>query len=286
MKKFGEKFKEYKRFGIEHIAIPDTGVKYEAEFLKRYELNKNQLPEIMPKNEPYARKTDSGELCTFRVLTSSEIPTRIEDELHKVVVEVAPTANAYQISTDQKDLAEFIKKTLSEFNYYVVELGLNVMLGQKFKIPELLFTVDLKCDGKDRTDVTAYDIAPDDSIKHIKIISGKISLGITKLLKFIPTPIGQVISGLLSIEMNPWEFEWGFDKYMIDAAGKKDYRVYWKIYETNVVQGFNPTVILKAKKDVNMVSASVRCVYKLKAGWWDITPEIKSNEIEVKIWPL
>lgn len=284
-KKFGRKFEEYEPFGIEHMAILDTGDKYETKFLEQYGLDKNRLPEIIPTNEPYARRTDSGELHAIRVLKSGEIPAEIEDELNKVVVEIAPTANVYQIPSDQQDLAEFIKKTLSEFDYYIVELGLNVMLGRKFKIPELLFEVDLKCSGE-RTDVTAYDIAPDDTIKHVKVISGKISLGITKLLKFIPGPIGQMLPDLLSIEINPWEFEWGFDRYMIDAAGKKNYRVYWKVYETNVVQGFNPTMILKTRKGVNSISASARVLYKFKVGWLDITPEIRSNETKIKIWPI
>lgn len=278
MKKFGEKFKEYEPFGIKHVAIPDTGDEYEAKF-ERYGLYTRRIPEKTPKKmlkkEPHA----------LRVLKGSEIPAESKKELNKVVVEAAPTANVYQIPADQKDLAEFIKKTLSEFNYYIVELGLNVLAGRKFKIPELLFEVDLKCDGE-RTDVTAYDIAPDDTIKHVKIISGKISLGVTNLLKFIPGPIGQVLPNLINIEINPWEFEWGFDKYMIDAAGKKNYRVYWKVYETNVVQGFNPAMVLRARKGVNVISAGARVVYKLKAGRWDITPEIQSNEIDIKIWPM
>lgn len=291
MKKFGEKFEEYKPLGIENLTIPDTGHEYEREFLEHYDLDKDRLPEIMPTNEPYAHRTDRGELCTFRVLGRSEFLTRIEEEneLDRAVVEVAPTANVYQIPHDQQDLDEYIKRTLSVFNYYVVELGLNVMLGREFKIPKLLFEVDLKCDGRDRTDVTAYDIAPDDKSEYISLLSGKvrISLGITKLLKFVPAPIGQVIPDLLSIEINPWEFEWGLDRYVIDACGRRNYKIYWKIYKTNVVQGFNPTMIIKVRRrGVSNISAVVRSIYELKAGWWKITPEIKSKEVEIKIWPM
>ncbi len=298
----GEKMVNFRPFGIQHIAIP-AGIAGPAmaapaeispsapspvgnKFMKAYGLDENQFPEIIPENEPYARKTVIGP-SALRVIENSAIPSKLENELRKVVVEVAPTANAYQIPDDQPDLAKFIKNTLFHFNYYVVELGLNVMLGKGFEIPELLFEVDLECDGKDRTDVTAYDIAPDNTIKHIQIISGKISLGVTNLLKFMPAPLGQVIPDLLAIEINPWEFKWGFDKYTIDAAGKKNYHIYWKIYETNIVQGFNPTMILKSRKGVNIISARAKCIYKLKkAGWFNITPEVKSNELEIKIWPL
>ena len=112
-------------------------------------------------------------------------------------------------------------------------------------------------------------------------------MGITKLLEFVPAPIGQVIPDLLSIEINPWEFEWGLDRCEIDACGRKNYRIYWKIYNTNVVQSFNPTMIIKVRRrGVSNISAFVRSIYKLKAGWWNIRPEIKSKEVEIKILPM
>jgi hypothetical protein len=283
MKKFGQKFKEYKPLEIEHVSIPDTKSINETKFLNQYNLDKYQLQEIMPKTEPYAYRTSKGELSPLRVLRNIDIPNKLKEELNKSVIEIAPTANIYQISPSQKDLSDFIKNTLTQFNYYVVELGLNVMLGKRFTIPELLFEVDLKCNGKDATDVTAFDIAPDDSIKHIKVISGKISLGITKLLKFAPAQVGQIISDLLDIQINPIEFEWGFDKYLIDAAGKKNYRIYWKIYKTSISQGFNPTIILKARKDVNTISANVRATYGLKSGLTNFQPAIRTNEMSIKI---
>ncbi len=280
MKKLGEKFEKYKPFEIEHIEIPDTGSKDEARFLEKYRLDKSVM---IPSNEPqkHARKPD-------RVLRSNGIPSRMEDELNRVVVEIAPTARVYQIASDQADLAEPIKRTLSVYNYYAVELGLNVLTGQNYKIPDLRFEVDLKCDpGKDRKDVTAYSIAPKDDVKHIKVVGGKINLGISNLLKLIPFPIDGSISNLLNIvELEPWKFEWGFDRYEIEAAGELNYKVYWRIFKTNVVQGFNPTMILKARKNVNVISANVRSIYKLKAGWWDIEPDIRTKEQEIEIWPM
>ncbi|PKP59471.1 MAG: hypothetical protein CVT88_05425 [Candidatus Altiarchaeales archaeon HGW-Altiarchaeales-1] len=208
--------------------------------------------------------------------------------LDKTVVSVAPTAHVYpipedKIPQDQKSL-EASKDTFSAFNYYVVELGLNVLLDKGVKITKLLFEVDLKCD-QDRIDVTAYDIMPDDRIKNIKIVDGKISVGITKLLKFLPAPLGQVMPDVLDINISR-EFKWGFDKYEIDAAGEKDYRIYWKIYDTNVAQGFSPRMIIKAKKGVSEITGTVSCTYKLEK-WFGLSwVEIKSEDKEIKIWPL
>ncbi len=80
---------------------------------------------------------------------------------------MAPAANVYQIPPDQQDLSDFVKKTLLWYNFYVVELGLNVMVGWEYQVPELLFKVGLRCD-RERTDVIAYDIAPKDETKYTK----------------------------------------------------------------------------------------------------------------------
>ena len=67
----------------------------------------------------------------------------INEGLDKAIIGVAPTANVYQILDDQTDLSDSIKKTFSKYNYFIVELGLNVMLGREFKIPKLLLWLTL-----------------------------------------------------------------------------------------------------------------------------------------------
>lgn len=278
-KNFGQKFKTYQPFQIEHLALSGANTK----FFEKYNIKADALSEIMPLiTAPSKQFKSTAVIKPLKIISKGASLDKIEKELAEVVVAVAPSANVYQIPPDQADLAKTIKNTLSEFDYYVVELGLNVMLGKQFKIPELLFKVELANDAE-KTDVTAYDIAPDDKIEKIKVIGGKISLGVSKLLKFIPSPIGQIAADLIDIEINPWEFEWNIKKYMIDACGEKNYNLYWKIYQTDTVQSFNPTMILKARKNVKKITARVKCIYKLKTNWWDFTPDIKTNSQEIKI---
>ncbi len=220
----------------------------------------------MPNVAPYLDKKDLQE--TFRVLAIDRIPQRkrTDSGLTKKIIRVAPTANVYQISSDQKDLADNIKNTLPYFNYFLVELGLDVLLEKGSSVPELLFEANLRSDRQYKTDVTAYDISPNDTIKHVTIASGKVSLNITKLLEFVFSKVGVPIVSPLSIDINPITFEWGYDKYRIDAAGKKNYNVHWKIYDTPNVQAFNPTVMLKARKDVKTIDAYVKATYKLRTS--------------------
>lgn len=287
MKNFGKKFKTYQPFGIEHLAIPAKN-KSQTVFLGKYNLSKDKLAELEPIRAAGAYKLKRGgeRPKTLKVINKGSALNKIKRELSKAVVGVAPAANVYKISPDQKELSKVIKDTYPEFNYYLVELGLNVMLGRRLKISELLFQVELKNNGPNKTDVTAYDMAPDDKIKRVKVVGGKVSLGITKLLKLVPMPLGQVVSDLIDIEINPWEFEWGFNRYMIDACGVKNYHLYWKVYQTNIVQGFNPTMVLKVRKNVKNISARVKCIYKLQPDWWGFTSDIKTDAKEIKILPV
>ncbi len=258
MKKFGERFDEYEPIKVEHVSFFDTD------------------------NREIIDKDISRPL---RMKKASEQEEELRAEMKSPIVEVAPTANAYQISPDQEGVADFIKKTLTWYNYYVVELGLNVMVGRESTVPELLFKVVLKSD-KGPMDAVAYDIAPKDETRYKELLSGnvKINLGISALLKFVPFPLGEYIPDLLNIEINPWQFKWGITKYNIDACGEKDCNIYWKIYETEMVQGFNPTIIVRAKKEVEHMLAGVRCVYKIKSGRFATIPEFESKEKEVPIW--
>lgn len=256
MKKFGKEFDEYELLEISSILDSENNPQSVDRFL-------------------------------FKTLARDTSAMKdLQAELSRPVIGIAPAANVYMISPDQEDLADFVKRTLSLYNYYVVELGLNVLVGRTATIPELLFRVALK-GGTKETDVVAYDIAPKDEKKYTELISGnvKITLGISTLLKFVPFPLGELIPDLLNIDINPWEFKWGTTKCMIDTCGEKDCQIYWKVYETDTVQGFNPCMIIRAKKDVKTVSAHAKCIYKLKPSWSSLTPRIESKEKKIPVWP-
>ena len=295
MKKFGEKFPTYEPLGINHLAILDSKKHYEEMSRFGVVATRDQLSEITPSQQytlmavsqrPKARaRKPKIKPATLRVLRVTDASDELEAELKKAIIEVAPMSNVYQISPDQPDLSSFIKGTLAYYDYYVVELGLNIVVGREAKITALLFEVDLRSeDARDRTDVTAFDVMPNDNIKYVTVIKGKISVGVSKLLALVPGPVGKVLPNLLSIDINPWEFSWVFPRYQIDSSGPKNYHIYWRLYDTEVVQGFNPTMILKVRKDVKKVAAGVRELYQMKTG--PLSPkEIRSDEKTVSILP-
>lgn len=323
MKTFGARFDSYEPFSIQHMAIPTDASSDALGIIATSGVELASLPEIAPSLAPYVTRSrvpistpprvmGRGKSCgmsceesdavpapvlprpavqSYSILARTEMPEEVESRLKKSCVAIAPTANAYKIPKGKKDLSDAVKNTMSCFDYYLVELGLMVLLNRGESIPELLLEVDLESNNPEKAAVTAYDMAPDDKFHNIKIVSGKLSLGVSDLLKLIPLAAGTwpaigaaAIGSILVID--PWEFHWNMQRYEIDAAGEKNYKVFWKLYETQTVQSFNPTMVLKAKKGVKLIRANARVTYKLKTRWWQITPEIRSEPKEVPIWPL
>lgn len=268
MVEFGKKFDKFETLEIESISFEERGLYTNAESTSMGWRDQDTISNILINRTP-----------------SSDIAKEIKSRLDKIKVEIAPSAHVYQIPSNQKDLSPSIKKTLSTYNYFIVEFGLNVLLGRSYRIPELLLTMRLNGHTTDSTDVVAFDIAPDEKIKEIELIGGKISIGVNNLLKFAPISLGKTLSNFIDIAINPWEFHWKIDKYLIDVFGKLNSEVNWKIYETRTVQGFNPVLILRVRKNVNKITAIANCDYSLK-GNWELKPKIKTaSSKEIRIWP-
>lgn len=142
MTRFGENFDktEYQPLAVEHVSIPNINDDLERDFLTANKLDKARLASIQPRFEPYAVKTGKV-LLTNTIIRSSDITsgTDLANELQKTVVGVAPTAHVYQIQSDQPGIDTSVKQTLSAFNYYVTELGLNVLLGDQVTSPKPFF---------------------------------------------------------------------------------------------------------------------------------------------------
>ena len=102
-------------------------------------------------------------------------------------IEIAPAAHTVDLlkleQVGGQKLPANLAATLQEYHYYNVEMGLNIILGQGYKITELHFMSEIFGDGNASTDTIAYDIFPDDQVKRVSIISGEISLGINELFQ-------------------------------------------------------------------------------------------------------
>lgn len=275
MKRFGEPFEKYEQFKVAKVSDVKVDSKEDKSVLASDAVD-SKLTKSKASKDLELRKIDLDFL--------KEAPDK-KSILQDINIAAAQAANLYAINPKQKGLSQGVKQNLPYFDYYMVELGLNVRVGREAKIPQLLFTVDLYSDSQERTDVVTNSIAPTDVIKKTKVVEGKVTLGVSKLLEFIPVA-GTVASKLLSIDINPIEFKAELAKCAIDASGQKlSYNVSWKIYETENVQGFNPVMMLKVRKSVTKIWADVKVSYLLQTGWFK-EQEVETEPITVKILPV
>jgi hypothetical protein len=286
---FGGSFEKYASFGIAHMSLPYAAGDLKAIKGLGVEISSlNELAELRPSSSHMLTVGKEVEK-SLRIVTKDQLSSESKKRLLKTVkVGVAPVARVYAISdlsalSDEvkKNLSDEVKQNLSFFNYYVVELGLNVLVGQEATIPDLMFEVDLYSDGEDRTDVTTNSVAPTDTMRTV--LEGDVKIGLDKLLKLVPV-VGTQISDIISI--TPIEFKWALKKYNIDTSGPLNYETYWHIYKTDNVQSFNPLMVLKAKKQLKRIYAKARITYALKMKGYFTDVEIYTDEKEIKILPI
>ena len=89
---------------------------------------------------------------------------------------------------------------------------------------------------------------------------------------------------MLDIKLNPWKSSWGISKYALEAAGEMCDQIQWKIHTTETVLSFHPTMIIRAKKDIDHIDAKVDIQYKWKkAGWTHISDPVEIPSVEQNV---
>jgi hypothetical protein len=129
--------------------------------------------------------------------------SEIRDAIEANRIEISPAAHRVDLVKMSQEvgqkLPENLSTTLDQYDYYNVQMGLNIILGEGYRLPELRFTTHLFGDDNINANVVAYDIFPDDQIKRVKIIEGEISLGVSELFQFVAGSIGKAIANLLKL---------------------------------------------------------------------------------------
>ena len=192
-----------------------------------------------------------------------EASPELKEAMEENTIEIAPASHIVDLNEKctQQGIILNTKSTMDEFDFYNAELGLNILLSEGYEIPRLRFMIEIFGDGHKNPDVLAYDAFPHTQIKTIKIIGGKINLGLRTALSFIPFPIGKIMSNLLQVDLNPWEFNWNYDKIELMFAGRLSYELKWDLRHKNIYQGFNPTLILRKRKQIKRVSGKMKVIY-------------------------
>jgi hypothetical protein len=196
-----------------------------------------------------------------------------EEELRQWIestrIEVAPVTETTKISSDET------------YDYFKSELGMNIILP-KGSIEELRFKITLKGDGEISDQVIAIDGFPKDKIEEKEIMGGKIKVGITKSLKFIPV-VGEILPDLLDIEFNPWEFKLGsLKKVNIDFCGGPTLSPEWYFKKDGIKNDVNLALTIKKLKSIEKVEGEVEAAWIYNPGFL-MTPRVGSDPKTIRI---
>lgn len=144
---------------------------------------------------------------------------------------------------------------------------MNIILP-KGSIEKLRFKMTLKGDDEISHEVVAIDGFPKDVIEEKEIMAGKIKVGITKALKFIPA-IGNLLPDLLEIEFNPWEFKLGsLKKVNIDFSGGLTFQPEWYFKEDGIKNDLRVALTIKKPKSIVNIKGEVIAAWIYDPGFF------------------
>jgi hypothetical protein len=261
---FPDKFDSYEPFAVRAVMEKTELVK------DLLDIDVDKAPIISYKNnvDHLLSKYDYKDNVNYVLASYSDSSETLKPLLEKNRIEISPAAHTYNLEKAAQSGGEKIPPsllaTLDEFDYYNTELGLNIILADGYKLKKLRFLAEIYGDDNKSPDVVAYDTFPDDQVKRITIAGGKITLGVDNLLKLVAGPVGETISNLLKIELNPWTFNWGYDRIEIQNSEGLTYDPEWILKHDNIYKGFNPTMIMKKRKNVRKILAKVQITYTLE----------------------
>ncbi len=198
----------------------------------------------------------------WQIIEPIPAPARLfvdsEDEqwrnwIRAIRIEIKPVTNTKKISSDDEN------------DYLECELGMNIILPRG-AIEEMRFKVTLKGGSGISEGVYAIDGFPKDIIEEKYIVSGKIKIGITKLFKFLPI-VGNAVSDLLDIELNPWEFKIGnLKRVNVDFSGALTYEPEWYFKKDGIKNDLSLALTIKKRRSVKNIEADVLAAWIYDPG--------------------
>jgi hypothetical protein len=178
----------------------------------------------------------------------------IVDAIRAIRIEVAASAESTLIKSE--DNVDYLKS----------ELGMNIVVPVG-AIEELRFQIVLKGMGDKSEEVVAIDGFPKDVIEEQHIIGGKIRLGLTKSFKFIPI-VGPVISDLVDVSLNPWEFRLGnLRRVSVNFSGGLTAQPEWYLRRNGIKNEVRVALTLRKPKGVLKVTGDVQAFWIFNPGF-------------------
>ncbi len=190
-------------------------------------------------------------------------PEEAKEMLRKVRIELPPRLEWYE-------LREYIRKRSLPwelnlppkdrlYNYYFIELPLNILLTEKYRLVRLLLSLELN-----PAQAVAYDLFPSDKIELKPILSGEVSLDVSKALRFVQ--VGDHLSQSLGLKISI-PFKWYSTEIYINTSDRLSNPVEWYIRDNSIQKGFTAYLIIQAPPNEKTV-INARLFFDVRKESW------------------
>lgn len=172
------------------------------------------------------------------------------------------------------------------FDFYLIELPLNILVPQQ-RVTRLRMMLNLEATGRQPGETVAYDLFPNDQTELKTLMTGEVTLDVSKTLKYILSSVGAGTAAPLTeafgFKLNA-PFKWTSTFTKVQTSDRMSNPVEWYITDSSIQNGFTGHVIIRAPKDSQVsVAAKIVCELRKKSIVGFFTKHFISD---TQIYPL
>jgi hypothetical protein len=178
-------------------------------------------------------------------------------QIKAVRLEVAPASDVVMLERHD-----------AKYRYLKAELGLNMIIP-KGKVTLLRFIVALSQPGDESKaeDSIALDGFPRSDIDQKALLPGKVTLSVSKALRFLPI-IGH-LPVPVDLELGPWEFQLGtIRKIKVQFSGGLTPKPEWFVRKSALAGEFRVAMIVRCPTTCTALEAGVQAYLRYDPGFW------------------
>jgi len=152
----------------------------------------------------------------------------------------------------------------ARYDFHLVEVPLNILIAERLRLVRLRLRLELHADGAAPEQAVAYDLYPKDESDQATILSGSVSLDVSKALKFALTAIPAAgvaapLADCLGLKLD-LPFKWTSTYAQVQTTDRLSNPLEWYVTDKAIQNGFTAGVIIQSPKGSAVsVTAALAC---------------------------
>ena len=166
----------------------------------------------------------------------------VDELLNKTRIELPRAIVHYDLRKKSEKIGDLeVPETSREMDFYYVRVPVNIVLGPDVKMTRLALEVGLS------PGACAFEMFPKDATEVKEIVSGQISIDISKALAFVlaaTAPVAAPLAGCLGIEVQK-PFAWQSTTVRIETSDEMSNPALWRVYDKSILSAFVGQMIVQ-----------------------------------------